>query len=55
MLRVDDSRLRYNQLIENNIVVRQASHYLGCENCLRISVGEPSENDKLLQVMNNLK
>jgi|TARA_Y100000992_G_scaffold301921_1_gene274193 histidinol-phosphate aminotransferase len=48
LIRVDNSLKRYNQLIENNIVVRNTSYLFGCENTLRITVGLKSENDKLI-------
>ena len=48
LIRVDNSLKRYNQLIENNIVVRNSSYQYGCENTLRITVGLKSENDKLI-------
>lgn len=41
---VDDAQKRYNQLLEQGIVVRSRSSLLGCENTLRITVGTPQEN-----------
>jgi histidinol-phosphate aminotransferase len=43
-IRVDDSNLRYQQLLEKGIVVRNPSSNYNCENTLRITVGLPSEN-----------
>ena len=41
---VDDAQKRYNQFLEQGIVVRTRSSLLGCENTLRITVGTPQEN-----------
>lgn len=51
LMRVDDSNLRYRQLIEKGIVVRDASKNVNCENCLRVSVGTPEENNQLIEAM----
>ena len=54
LVRVDDANKRYVQLIENDIVVRNRSKQLGCENCLRFSVGTPQENKILIETLNRL-
>ena len=54
MIRVDDSSIRYKQLLENGIVVRNSSKNLNCENTLRISVGLPQENNRLIEVLASL-
>lgn len=51
LMRLDDSNLRYRQLIERGIVVRDASKNIKCENCLRVSVGTPEENNQLIEAM----
>ena len=55
LIRVDDSALRYAQLIEAGIVVRNSSNSLGCENTLRISVGTQEENNILINVLQTLE
>ena len=54
LVRVDDANKRYAQLIENDIVVRNRSKQVGCENCLRLSVGTPQENQILIETLNRL-
>jgi len=54
LVRVDDANKRYAQLIQNNIVVRNRSKQVGCENCLRLSVGTPQENQILIETLNRL-
>jgi histidinol-phosphate aminotransferase len=54
LIRVDDADLRYRQLVEHGIVVRNRSSQPLCENCLRITVGTEEENTRLLQVMKEL-
>ncbi|WP_127845045.1 histidinol-phosphate transaminase [Psychroflexus aestuariivivens] len=54
LCRVDDANRRYQQLLEEKIVVRNRSNVVLCHNCLRISVGTPAENQKLIQVLNDI-
>ena len=54
LVQVDDATKRYAQLIENDIVVRNRSNQVGCENCLRFSVGTPQENQILIETLNRL-
>ncbi|MDA9126170.1 histidinol-phosphate transaminase [Flavobacteriaceae bacterium] len=54
LIKVDDANKRYDELIKNGIVVRNRSSQLHCENCLRITVGTPSENTQLLTLLNTL-
>ena len=54
LIKVDDSNLRYQQLIDNGIVVRNSSKNLNCENTLRITVGLSEENTRLIDVLNNI-
>ena len=54
LVRVDAPRELYNRLIDAGIIVRDRSRIRGCEGCLRISVGTPAENDRLLDVLKNL-
>ncbi len=51
LVRVDDPRGIYNKLIEEGIIVRDRSKITGCEGCLRITVGTPAENDRLIEIM----
>ena len=54
LIKVDDADLRYKQLIEKGIVLRNRSKELLCDNCLRITVGNPSENKLLIKNFNEL-
>ncbi len=51
LIRVDDADLRYRQLIEAGIVVRNRSKEPLCEECLRITVGTREENEKLIDTL----
>ena len=55
LIKVDDANKRYDELIEKGIVVRNRSSQLHCDDCLRITVGTPSENTQLLTLLNTLK
>ncbi|MDG1778646.1 MAG: histidinol-phosphate transaminase [Flavobacteriaceae bacterium] len=54
LMRVDDANLRYEQLKQKGIIVRNRTNQPLCENCLRISVGTPQENMKLINVFKTL-
>lgn len=51
LVRVDDANMRYGQLIEAGIVVRNRSGELNCENTLRLTIGTPEENTRLLDTL----
>jgi histidinol-phosphate aminotransferase len=55
LVKVDDATKRYQQLINNKIVVRDRSHLPKCQNCLRISIGTPAENQHLLSTLQKLE
>jgi histidinol-phosphate aminotransferase len=54
LVRFRDATRIYRQLLENNIVVRDRSDQLHCQNCLRITVGTPAENDILIQKLQRI-
>ena len=54
LVEVDDATMRYNQLIEKGIVIRNRTTQPGCENCLRLTVGTTFENKKLIKVMKEI-
>lgn len=54
LMRVDDANLRYEQLKQKGIIVRNRTNQPLCENCLRITVGTPQENMKLINVFKTL-
>ena len=54
LVEFDDANKIYNQLIDNKIVVRNRSNIEGCNNCLRITVGTPKQNEILIKTLNNL-
>jgi histidinol-phosphate aminotransferase len=55
LVRVDNAGLRYHQLLEKGIVVRDRSSQLHCENTLRLTVGTPKENAVLIQTLRELE
>ena len=54
LVKVDDADLRYNQLINNGIIVRNRSNQQLCQNCLRITIGTKIENKSLIKTLNEL-
>jgi histidinol-phosphate aminotransferase len=55
LAKVDDARLRYNQLLQKGIVVRNRTTQPLCANTLRFTVGTPEENRMLIKVLNILE
>jgi histidinol-phosphate aminotransferase len=43
----------YNYLKEKGIIVRNRSNVILCEDCLRITVGTPKENEQLIAALKN--
>ena len=54
LVKVDNANLRYNQLLEKGIVVRNRSNQPLCQNCLRITIGTKNENTSLIKTLNEL-
>jgi histidinol-phosphate aminotransferase len=48
LVRVADANAVYNHLVEQRIVVRNRSSVVPSGDCLRITVGTPDENDRLI-------
>jgi histidinol-phosphate aminotransferase len=51
LIRADDAGRLYRFLLDRRIIVRDRSRLAGCEGCLRITVGTPAENEKLLEAL----
>ena len=49
LVQVDDADRLYAHLLADGIIVRNRSRVPLCAGCLRITIGLPSENDRLLQ------
>ncbi len=54
LVRVSDANLAYDHLVSRGIIVRNRTKVAGCRNCLRLTVGTPAENDKLLKALAEL-
>jgi len=55
LIKVDNANMRYQQLLEKEIVVRNRSKELHCNDCLRITVGTNQENLFLLKTLKALQ
>ena len=49
LAKVDDADAIYEHLIADGIIVRNRNRVLGCEGCLRITIGTKEENEKLIK------
>src|SRR5699024_305388 len=52
LVQVDDGNSLYEQLVQNEIIVR--NQHAVVKNCMRITVGTPEENQKFIQVVKPL-
>lgn len=54
LIRVDNANLRYKQLISKNVIVRNRHKQNLCQNCLRITIGTPDDNIKLINALKSI-
>lgn len=54
LVKVDDADAVYDYLIRGGIIVRNRNKVPGCQGCLRITIGTPEENVKLIELMSGL-
>ena len=55
LVQVSSARALYDALIAEQVIVRDRSKVKGCDECLRITIGTPEENDRMLAVVENWK
>lgn len=53
LARMTDATAICNYLKEKGIIVRNRSHVILCEDCLRITIGTPKENEQLMEALKN--
>ncbi|MEP2025170.1 MAG: histidinol-phosphate transaminase [Reichenbachiella sp.] len=51
LVRVADAKGLYDYLMEQQIIVRNRSKEYLCDNCLRLTIGTPEENERLLSAL----
>ena len=54
LVKVANANNVYKYLLDNGIVVRNRSQIKGCEECLRITVGTPKQNNLLINVLKRI-
>lgn len=54
LVRVNDAQSTYQYLMDNRIIVRDRSKVNLCYNCLRITVGTPEENKRLIESLKQI-
>jgi histidinol-phosphate aminotransferase len=54
LIKIHDAKGIYDYLVEKGIIVRDRSTVHLCDDSLRITIGTPEENEKLLEVLNEL-
>ncbi len=55
LVRFKEARKILLTLIEHGVIVRDRSELILCNDCLRITVGTPEENERLLEVLGTLE
>ena len=51
LVKVTDADRVYDYLVQHGIIVRNRNRVLQCEGCLRLTIGTPAENDRLLHAL----
>ena len=51
LAKMDDAQKTYDYLVNRGIIVRNRSRITLCQNCLRITIGNKSENNELLAAL----
>lgn len=54
LVQMDNAKVAYDKLLNSNIIVRDRSGIIRCENCLRITIGTPRENKRLIDTLKEL-
>ena len=54
LFKVDDPKRIYDFMVERKLIIRDRSKVAMCEGCLRITVGMPEENDRLIKALKEL-
>ena len=55
LVRTPDPDRMYDALISAGVIVRNRSRIPGCEGCLRITVGTPAENARMIETVKNFR
>ncbi|HVT84900.1 MAG TPA: histidinol-phosphate transaminase, partial [Chitinophagaceae bacterium] len=55
LVKMNKARSIYEYLCSKGIIVRDRSNVILCDDCLRITIGTPEENQKLLTVLSEYK
>ena len=55
LVRFPDADAMYERLLGAGIIVRNRSRVKGCEGCLRITIGTPEENDRLIETLTSAR
>jgi histidinol-phosphate aminotransferase len=51
LMKVADADKLYKHLLDNGVIVRNRSKEVNCENCLRVTIGTPEENQQLINLL----
>ncbi|HOZ80142.1 MAG TPA: histidinol-phosphate transaminase, partial [Ferruginibacter sp.] len=51
LVKVKDANRLYDHFASNEVIVRNRSKEVNCDNCLRITIGTPSENQQLIELL----
>lgn len=55
LVKVNDPNTIYDYLIEHGVIVRNRSRLPLCDGCLRITIGTPEENTRIIELFQSIK
>jgi histidinol-phosphate aminotransferase len=54
LIRVADPNAVYDYLVSRGVIVRNRTRLRGCEGCLRITIGTPAENERVVNLLREI-
>jgi histidinol-phosphate aminotransferase len=51
LIQVTDPDAIYDYLVHHGVIVRNRNRIAGCEGCLRITIGTPQENQRVINLL----
>ena len=54
LIKTPDATRVYEALVRQGIIVRNRNSMTGCQGCLRITIGTPEENNRLINTLKSI-
>ena len=54
LFRINDAQLVYKKMADQGVIIRYRGNEPHCENCLRMTIGTPAENELFFKALNSV-